>query len=157
MLRGFYALERNRTVFWIQCAVSATNIAVAVVLVGVTDARHTSPALVLAYSASYLVGSVLSYAVLRRVLGGLRTPALVRFLVRVLIAALGAAAVAAGTAYLAKQIDSDPGRLVAAATLLVVGAVDVIVFVLLARVLRISEVSAVVDTITRRLPLRRAR
>ena len=34
MLRGFYALERTRTVFWIQCAVSATNIVVALVLVG---------------------------------------------------------------------------------------------------------------------------
>ena len=34
MLRGFYALEPTRTVFWIQCGVAATNIVVAVVLVG---------------------------------------------------------------------------------------------------------------------------
>ena len=33
VLRGFYALERNRTVFFIQCAVAATNILVAVALV----------------------------------------------------------------------------------------------------------------------------
>ena len=33
MLRGFYALEQTRTVFWIQCAVAATNIVSAVVLV----------------------------------------------------------------------------------------------------------------------------
>src|SRR5665648_234495 len=26
MLRGFYALERTRTVFWVQCVISATNI-----------------------------------------------------------------------------------------------------------------------------------
>ena len=51
MLRGFYALERNRTVFWIQCVVAATNIAVALVLVRATDAEHTAPALVLAYSS----------------------------------------------------------------------------------------------------------
>ncbi len=31
VLRGFYALEQTRTVFWIQCAVAATNITVAVV------------------------------------------------------------------------------------------------------------------------------
>ena len=31
MLRGFYALEQTRLVFFIQCAISATNIAVAVV------------------------------------------------------------------------------------------------------------------------------
>ena len=36
MLRGFYALERTRTVFVIQCAVAATNIVAAVVLVGAT-------------------------------------------------------------------------------------------------------------------------
>ena len=75
MLRGFYALELNRTVFWIQCAVAATNIVVALaVAVHATDAEHTSPALVVAYAASYAVGSVLSYTVLRRRLGGLETP-----------------------------------------------------------------------------------
>ena len=65
MLRGFYALEQTRTVFWIQCGVAVTNIAAAMVLVGLTDAKHTAPALVVAYTASYAVGSVISYAVLR--------------------------------------------------------------------------------------------
>ena len=78
VLRGFYALERTRTVFFIQCAVAATNIVVAVVLVRATDAEHTAPALVLAYTASYVVGSAVSYLVLRRTLakggGGLATP-----------------------------------------------------------------------------------
>jgi len=152
MLRGFYALERTRTVFWIQCAVSATNIVVALVLVRATDAEHTSPALVVAYGASYAVGSAISYLVLRRVLGGLRTPTLVRFLVRVLIAAGAATAVAGALAYGAHRIDGDPSWLVAAATLLVVGIVDVVVFVVLARLLRLEEVTAVVDTFTRRLP-----
>ena len=68
MLRGFYALERTRTVFFIQCAVGATNILVAVVLVRATDAVHTSPALVVAYIASYAVGSAVSFLVLRRTL-----------------------------------------------------------------------------------------
>ena len=30
MLRGFYALERTRTVFWVQCVIAATNIVLAV-------------------------------------------------------------------------------------------------------------------------------
>ncbi len=30
MLRGFYALERTRTVFWVQCVIGATNITLAV-------------------------------------------------------------------------------------------------------------------------------
>jgi len=85
MLRGFYALEQTRRVFWIQCAVAATNIVVALVLVSRTDPEHTSPALVVAYAASYAVGSVVSYALLRRELGGLRTPTLLRFLLRMAI------------------------------------------------------------------------
>ena len=32
MLRGFYSLERNRTVFWVQCVIAATNIALAVLV-----------------------------------------------------------------------------------------------------------------------------
>jgi putative peptidoglycan lipid II flippase len=74
MLRGFYALELNRTVFFIQCAIGLTNIVVAIVLVHRASAAQTSPALVVAYGASYLLGSAISYAMLRRRLGGLETP-----------------------------------------------------------------------------------
>ena len=54
----------------------------------------------IAYGASYLLGSVLSYSMLRRRLGGLQTPDLVRFLVRLLIAA----AVSTGLAALVGQV-----------------------------------------------------
>lgn len=155
MLRGFYALERTRTVFWIQCAVGATNIVVAALLVRATTAEQTSPALVASYAAAYLVGSVISYAVLSRVLGGLRTATLVRFVVRTLIAAAISTAAAAGAAYLLHRLVSDPHWSVAAVWLVVVATVDVVVFVVLARLMRLSEVTAVVDTVTRRLPLPR--
>ena len=46
VLRGFYALELNRTVFFVQCVVAATNIVAAIALVARTSAEHTSPALV---------------------------------------------------------------------------------------------------------------
>ncbi|HEY0950286.1 murein biosynthesis integral membrane protein MurJ [Nocardioides sp.] len=151
MLRGFYALERTRTVFWIQCAVGGTNIVAALVLVRATDAEHTSPALVLAYSASYLVGAVISYAVLHRLVGGLRTARLVRFLVRAAIAAGLSTAAAAGTAYLLHRAAGDPHWVVAAVWVVVTTCVDVAVFVALARVLRLGEVTTVVDTILRRV------
>ncbi len=155
MLRGFYALERTRTVFWIQCAVATTNVVAAVVLVRATNANHTSPSLVLAYTASYLVGSAISYAVLRRLLGGLQTPALARFLVRVAAAALGSAAVAAGAAYLLHQVADHPSWPVAALWVLVITGVDVVVFLVLARLLRLREVTILVDTVTARLPFLR--
>ena len=155
MLRGFYALERTRTVFWIQCAVAATNIAAALVLVRATDPEHTSPSLVLAYTASYVVGSLISYVVLLRVLGGLQTRRLGRFLVRLLLVAALSTAAAAGTAYLLHELVDDPSLALAAVWVLLVTAVDVVVFVLLARVVRLREVTSVVHTITRRLPLPR--
>jgi putative peptidoglycan lipid II flippase len=155
MLRGFYALERTRTVFWIQCAVAATNIAAALVLVRATDPEHTSPSLVLAYTASYVVGSLISYVVLLRVLGGLQTRRLGRFLVRLLFIAAVSTAAAAGTAYLLHELVDDPSLALAAVWVLLVTAVDVVVFVLLARVVRLREVTSVVHTITRRLPLPR--
>lgn len=150
-LRGFYALERNRTVFWIQCVIAVTNIAAAVVLVSLATAEQTSPALVLAYIASYAVGSTLSYFVLRRLLGGLETPRLARFLVRLLIAA-GVSTVAAYLAVLAlDQLGTPPNQAFAALRGVTITALDVLVFVAVARLLHLREVTDVLDTVTRRL------
>ncbi len=157
MLRGFYALERTRTVFFIQCAVAATNIVVAVALVTATDPEHTSPALVVAYAASYAVGSVLSYGVLRRLLGGLETPTLVRFLVRAGVAVGISTAAAFVALRLLGVLGAEPNNAIAALRAMVVTAVDVGVFVVLARFLHLSEVTEVVDMVSRRLPSRRGR
>ena len=155
MLRGFYAFERTRTVFWIQCAVAGTNVVAALVLVRAATAQQTSPALVLAYTASYVVGSVVSYTVLRRFLGGLRTPTLVRFLVRLAIATVVATVAAGVVAYLLHQVSATPAWWVAAIWLLLIGSVDLLVLVVMARTLRLREVTAVVDAFTRRLPVLR--
>jgi len=157
VLRGFYALELNRTVFWIQCAVAATNIAMAVALVQATAAVRTSPALVGGYTASYVVGAALSYAVLARALGGLETARLLRFLARLLIAAAVSTLVAGLVALGLDRVDGDPGWPLAAAVALVVVAVDVVAFLVMARVLRLREVTEVVDIVLRRLPLPRRR
>ena len=150
-LRGFYALERTRTVFWIQCVIATTNIAAAIALVALATAEQTSPALVLAYAASYVVGSMLSYLVLSHLLGGLESPRLARFVVRLLLAA----AVSTAVAYLANlgldRVIADPGMAVAAVRAALVTGLDILVFLLLARLLRLREVTAVVETVTRRL------
>ena len=91
MLRGFYALERTRTVFWVQCVIAGTNIILALALARRAAPGQTAAGLVLAYCGAYLVGAVGSYLLLRHVLGGLETPRLVRFLVR-LVLAVGLAA-----------------------------------------------------------------
>ncbi len=152
MLRGFYALERTRTVFWVQCVVAATNIGLAIVLTADVPPSGTAPGLVLAYGGAYLVGAIGSYSLLRRVLGGLETPALLRFLGRLLAAAGAATLVAWAVRYgVERAWPPDTGKVQAVVVLLAVGLVDVGVFLLLARLLRVREVTGVMGLITSRL------
>ncbi|WP_193604985.1 murein biosynthesis integral membrane protein MurJ [Nocardioides dongkuii] len=155
VLRGFYAVERTRTVFYIQCAVAVTNIVVAALLVNATGDADTAPALVVGYSAAYLVGSVISYTVLARVLGGLESRVLVRFLVRLGVTVAVSTAVAGGAYAVGQALLGAPTYLEALLRAGVVTALDVAVFLLLARALRLREVTSVLATITRRLPAAR--
>ena len=156
MLRGFYALELNRTVFFIQCSIAATNIVVAIALVQRATAAGTSPALVVAYGASYLVGSAISYGMLARRLGGLETPTSLRFLVRLLIAAGISTTVAWLLGHALPGTGDDISHLTAAFRLVTLAGIDVVVFVGLARLMRIREVTTVLDLVLRRLPGRRS-
>ena len=152
MLRGFYALEQTRRVFFVQCAIAATNIAVAVLLVGRADPEQTSPALVLAYLSAYVVGSATSYLVLRRTLHGLETARLVRFLVRMVIVVGVTAAVAVGlAALLGTWAVGTAAKPVALARALGVASAAGAVYLGLARLLRVTEVTEVLDTVVGRL------
>jgi putative peptidoglycan lipid II flippase len=150
LLRGFYALERTRTVFWVQCVIAATNIALALVLTAGTPPDDTAFGLVLAYGGAYLVGVVGSYLLLRHVLGGLDTPLLVRFLVRVVLAVALAALVGWGVRLGVAAVvpAGDLRALVSVALVTLAGAA---VYLLVSRVLRITEVTAVVGLFTSRL------
>jgi putative peptidoglycan lipid II flippase len=158
MLRGFYALEQTRRVFFIQCAISATNIAMALLLVSQVSARDTAPALAVAYLSAYVVGSAISYAALRHVVGGVQTPALVRFLIRMLVA-VGCAALAAWlvriglTTALGAHAD-DPEPWLSALRGGLAGAAGLGVVLVLARVLHIREVTSVTDAAFSRLQRR---
>ena len=154
MLRGFYALEQTRRVFFIQCAVSATNIALAIGLVSLVSAQGTAPALALAYCGAYGVGSIISYASLHRVVGSVQTAALVRFLVRMLVVV----AVAALAAWLVRSgmtvvLDAaaTPHPLVSVARGGLAGAVGLVLVVVLAHVLRIRDVTSLTDAALARL------
>jgi putative peptidoglycan lipid II flippase len=160
MLRGFYSLERTRTVFWVQCVIAATNIGLAVALTADVSPAGTAPALVVAYGGSYLVGAIGSYLLLRRVLRGLETPVLVRFLVRLLIAAGIAAGIAWATRYGVQQLWEPPtgtaatsgsGKTQALTMLALTGLVHVLVYLGLARAMRIAEVTSVLSVLTSRV------
>ncbi len=151
MLRGFYALEQTRRVFFIQCAVALTNIGMAVLLTRGISPVQTAPRLAFAFAASYAVGSVLSFSQLSRQLGGLEGARLARFAVRMLIAT----GIATGIAWLVlngmQAALPGTGKPAVLARLVVTGLADVAAFVTLARALRISEVTEVLGLVTSRL------
>jgi putative peptidoglycan lipid II flippase len=151
MLRGFYALERTRTVFWVQCVIAAVNVVLAILVVSRVSAEDTAPGLAAAYAAAYGVGALLSYLLLRSVLGGLETGGLLRFVARTLVAAGLAAAAAWGWRTLLLSVwGGDEGKLLSVTLLVSAGVVDLVVFLLAARLLRIREISEVVGLVTSR-------
>jgi len=161
MLRGFYSLERTRTVFWVQCVIAVVNIALAVGFTAAVSPQYTAPGLVLAYGGAYAVGAATSYLVLGRIVGGLHTPTLLRFLVRLVVAAGVATALTWVASYGLEAWwprDGDgTAKLQALVVLAVTVLVDVLLFLSLAKLLRISEVTAVIDLVTARLPRRSPR
>jgi putative peptidoglycan lipid II flippase len=159
VLRGFYALELNRTVFVIQCAVATTNIVAAAILVAQSSREFTAPALVLGYAASYAVGALASYAVLRRRLNGLETARLLRFLGKTVAAALASTAAGylvlralnAWTASMGAQRQVLE-QLTSVILVVVVSAAAAAVFVGFARLLGIVEVGDLLAVTMRRKP-----
>jgi putative peptidoglycan lipid II flippase len=155
MLRGFYALEQTRRVFFIQCGISVTNIVAAVVLTYDAPPSETAPRLVIAYACSYAVGALTSYVMLSRTVGGLDGRRLVRFLVRLAIAV----AISGGAAWVLREGMSEllpgEGKLHAVLDLAVVGLGFVGIYLGAARMLRITEVSDVTRLVTSRLVRRR--
>ncbi|WP_370289321.1 murein biosynthesis integral membrane protein MurJ [Nocardioides sp.] len=161
VLRGFYALELNRTVFFVQCAIAATNITLAIALVAQVDAAHTAPALVVAYTGAYAVGAAISGALLVRIVrrragaDALRPAGWIGWVARLLGAALAVAAAAALARVIAhdtvREIVTAPGWPWAAAEVAVVGTVAATALLVAARVLHLREVTSVVGTVTARL------
>ncbi len=155
VLRGFYALEQTRRVFWIQCAIAATNIVVAILLTRGAPASETAPRLVVSYACSYGVGAAISYTLLSREVGGLAGRRILRFLVRLVIAVAISAAVAWGLRELVHDLVSGSSTWRAVLSLVVVGTGYLATYLGVARLLRISEVNEVMALITRRLRGRR--
>ncbi|WP_307816545.1 murein biosynthesis integral membrane protein MurJ [Nocardioides limicola] len=163
MLRGFFALERNRTAFWVQCVIATANVSLALILVPRASIAGTAPALAVAWGGAYLIGACVSYLVLRRLVGGLETGRLLLFLVRLVPVAVLAVAVGWMAARgLDSLIDTHlPDAAIAAgkpASLLVLVTTTMvagIAYLLLARIARIREVSEIGALVTRRLPGRR--
>jgi putative peptidoglycan lipid II flippase len=156
MLRGFYALEQTRRVFFIQCTVAAANVVAAVLLTRDIDPVQTAPRLVIAYAVSYAVGAAVSFRQLSAQVGGLDARRLLRFGVRIGIAVGGSAALA----WLARggihRLMGGSDKPTVLVHLGVIGLVGGVSYLALARLVRLDEVGEVVRALTGRVRRRPA-
>ncbi|WP_375431276.1 murein biosynthesis integral membrane protein MurJ [uncultured Friedmanniella sp.] len=153
-LRAFYALEDTRTPFFLQVVIAGANVLLGLAAVAIVD-RPTlvAAALGLAYSLAYVVGIGLSFARLRRRLPALDAVELLEHCVRLLVAVTPAAVVAVLINWLLVRGLAGPGgdsQLGRAVALAVAGIAAVVLFLVAARLLRVTEVSAIIATVSRR-------
>jgi putative peptidoglycan lipid II flippase len=149
MLRGFYAMENTRTPFLIQVVVALTNIAAALTLTSLASPQNVSVALALAFGLSYLVGATLSALLLPRMT--IFGPEMRLFLVRLAIACIGAALVmlAVLTGLQASGVPADtPARALGLVAL--AGPAGAATYLLLSRVVGLTELASVVSALRRR-------
>ncbi|MFL6155672.1 MAG: murein biosynthesis integral membrane protein MurJ [Marmoricola sp.] len=151
VLRGFYALEQNRRVFFIQCVISVVNVVAAVALTRGVAPEQTAPRLVVAYAVAYGVGAALSFRQLSVFTGGLGGRALFRFAIRIAVVTAIVAAVALGVREGLVQVVDSTGKLAVLLRLAVVGGTGGVAYLALARVFRLDEVNDVTGLITSRL------
>jgi putative peptidoglycan lipid II flippase len=160
-LRTFYAFEDTRTPFFLQCVIAATNIAAAVIGVRVllddSHLRFSGVVLGGAYSLAYLVAVLMSRRVLARRVprvhgAGIGLPLLAMVIAAVVGAGLGLVVLTA-----IDYVIDWHGPLASAIQLVIAAIVMLPVYVGLARVLRIHEVTDVVGMVTSRLPGRSVR
>ncbi|MFE4703323.1 murein biosynthesis integral membrane protein MurJ [Streptomyces sp. NPDC056738] len=139
LLRGFYAFEDTRTPFWMAVWISTANIALATVCHLLTPPRWAVTGLAGAYAASYAIGLLITAMLLRRRLDGrLDGKNLCRTYSKLTASALAAGALGW---LVARSCSSTVTSTTWAPTLgLAAGGLTMLlVFVLLARILKVNE------------------
>lgn len=147
--RACYAYEDGRTPFVLQVVV--TVISVAFTLVGAAGSfEHTATWVGVGQTVGNLAGAVLGFVLLRRRLGPLGLGSVVQQNVRLGVATLVATLVA-GLLLLGMTEVLDEGWLSAVLVTGACGVVLLVVALLVAARLRVGEVTAVLEPVTRRL------
>ncbi|MGW4382078.1 murein biosynthesis integral membrane protein MurJ [Kitasatospora sp. NPDC004531] len=149
LLRGFYAYEDTRTPFSNTVWVALTQAAAAVLCWLLLPAQWAVTGMALGYGLSYAVGVFVAVPKLKARIGGLDTARITKTYVRLAIASLPAAVVGLAVELLALRVlDGWIGNVL---TLLAAAVVQLAVFLLLARRMRIEELNALTGMVRRRL------
>lgn len=154
MLRVFYAHRDTRTPALIAVATVGTNIMLALITYSVLDVDQIGPGIAAGFTIANTVGVLVSWAILRRRLGGLDGGRIFRSHLKLAIAIWPLL----GFAYATQAITDaafDPGFLASALALVVGSTGGGALYLVFAKLLRVSEVQTMLSTVTRRLPGRK--
>ena len=147
-LRGFYADEDTRSPFWIQIWLALTNIVLAIGLTAFARTDQVAMFLAIAYGFAYLVGFLVASTRLSSRIGPIIDASMIGFGLRLAIASAIAGAAILGVLEVADRAGID-GASVSSSFVLLVGAglVGAVAYVIVARLLRLREVTGLLRAI----------
>jgi putative peptidoglycan lipid II flippase len=153
LLRGWYSVEDTKTPFYLSLVLNAINVALSLGLFYAVPTQWKVPAIGLAFGLTYWAMMVVAWPVLSRRLGGLHTRATWLAVGRMMIAGLAAVAAVTGVfvaadRWLGGLWDSTLAKI---ATLSLGSLAGLLVYLLAARALGITEVAKAVALVRRRL------
>ncbi len=151
--RVFYAFEAGRFAFTEQVIATLTATCVAL---GALIARPEWTVPIIAIGVVLSATAAAAYGMLRvrRFIGGYRARTIVRTWVRMLLASAGAGYVAWGVVIILTKALAGFGRLGYAVILLVGGVIFAVVYLLVARLLRVEEIAVIAAPVINRLDRR---
>jgi putative peptidoglycan lipid II flippase len=150
LLRVFYSLHDSRTPMFIGVAVMAVNIAASLLALGLLPSGHVVQGLGISFGLSNVVGAVVSWRLLSRRLGGLEGHRIAGCLIRMHGAGIPALIFAWATTFMVGVILSA-GPLYGLITTVIGGSGGLLLYVLFARAIGISEITDLGATVKARL------
>jgi putative peptidoglycan lipid II flippase len=150
MLRVFYAMHDSRTPMYIGVAVMATNIAFSLLALAVLPAGHVVEGVAAAFGLANVVGTVISWRILSRRLHGLAGRQIASSLVRMHLAAVPGLFFALAASLMVGVI-LPPGPAFGIVTLIIGGSGALLLYLLFAKALRITEVTELTSGLRTRL------
>jgi putative peptidoglycan lipid II flippase len=150
MLRVFYALHDSRTPMYIGVGVMIANITASVVALNTLPTGHVVEGLAAAFGIANLVGTILSWRILSHRMRGLEGHVIARSLVRMHLAAIPAAVFALAVAF-AVGVVVPAGPAFGIITLIFGGSGALLLYVLFAKALGVTELAELTDGLRTRL------
>ena len=154
MSRVFYANEDARTPFYIQLVLALVNV-VAAFSIQFLPFDQIIFAIAILYTGGNILSVVVSAFFLRRLLGHLDGPRIANSYIRMGYAALGSAVAGAGGLWLMGSYSADgfawSGRIEALVTIVVVGPVMLVAYLMLLKLFRVTELRDLLQPLLGRL------